>query len=903
MTTLADGGGDRPRPEEGPVGVVSLGAGLFRFLMDTGRMVDLDLTPLRQLPALAALAGEPHLFDGLAVAQGRLRWAPGVEVDWQDVRAVAKAGPARGFSVDTHLFRELGELLVGRESTAALELVKNAYDADATVVTLDGVSLRGDDGSLVVLDDGNGMTRHRFVTAFLRVASRSKEGADRRSARRGRRYTGEKGIGRLAAHKLASVLEVTSIPRPDLVPKADEGAAADTEEELTSGVSALIDWDAVEERGSLDDVGDGLRVASLPPDGQAMPGSTFVLRRLRSRWTDDRIASFVREMKEAQPPGVLTDPSLCPPLAEPAMLPAPRYRDSSDDDPGFVLRLTGDLDAGEDFFQLASQDFRWLVEIDGREDVVRYQITPVASYARQEPLARTYRFQRTQPLEARPAFTARIFTYPGASTRRGPLKTFTRSSTGVRVYQEGFRVLPYGESGDDWLGIDRGIRQGERTYKIAIDKDGSDDLFDVEGFKEGLNATSNNGYVGAVFLLESGSLGLRSLVNREGFVPDAAFDALVDLVSTGIKLSVRVRRAVQQAVIAREEAAALAAALDEPDRVRKPAPGDPPPHGPDEGPPGPVPGLTPGQADPRTDAPPGTDDLSEKARQALGRAQDAAQALRAAGPAAVLTGDVADVVSGLAVATAELDRLRAQQPDLRVLASVGLQLGAFIHDINGLLGQARTVRELLEPLATDEALSRPQRARVRRVAAALEDLGQALDRQASYLTDVVSTDSRRRRRRIAVADRLDVSRRLLSAQLSRLGVELDADLPPDLRTPPMFPAELTVLLNNLLTNAIKNAGRPGRVLVAGRPMGDRGLTLTVSNTGVAVDLTDADRWFMPFETTTTSIDEVLGQGLGLGLPITLALVEDYRGTIAFVEPRPGYATEIRVDLPDPQEIR
>ena len=45
------------------------------------------------------------------------------------------------FTVDTHLFRELGELLVGRDSTALVELIKNSYDADATVVTVDGKNL------------------------------------------------------------------------------------------------------------------------------------------------------------------------------------------------------------------------------------------------------------------------------------------------------------------------------------------------------------------------------------------------------------------------------------------------------------------------------------------------------------------------------------------------------------------------------------------------------------------------------------------------------------------------------------------------------------------------------------------------------------------------------------------
>ncbi len=32
---------------------------------------------------------------------------------------------------DTDLFRELGELLVGRDSTALVELIRNPYDADA----------------------------------------------------------------------------------------------------------------------------------------------------------------------------------------------------------------------------------------------------------------------------------------------------------------------------------------------------------------------------------------------------------------------------------------------------------------------------------------------------------------------------------------------------------------------------------------------------------------------------------------------------------------------------------------------------------------------------------------------------------------------------------------------------
>jgi len=91
--------------------------------------------------------------------------------------------PSLGFSVDTHLFRELGELLVGRDSTALLELVKNSYDADATHVTVYAEGLRRSDGlgHIVVTDDGVGMTVEEFQNGFLRIASRMKESGARRS--------------------------------------------------------------------------------------------------------------------------------------------------------------------------------------------------------------------------------------------------------------------------------------------------------------------------------------------------------------------------------------------------------------------------------------------------------------------------------------------------------------------------------------------------------------------------------------------------------------------------------------------------------------------------------------------------------------------------------------------------
>src|SRR2546427_6809400 len=138
------------------------------------------------------------------------------------------------FTVDTHLFRELGELLVGRDSTALVELIKNAYDADATNVVVYGEGLDDPRNAWVrISDDGVGMTSTEFEEGFLRIASRARERGARLSKRYSRRFTGAKGIGRLAAHKICRLMELRSVPWDGNAPARE-------------ALEARIDWDAIE---------------------------------------------------------------------------------------------------------------------------------------------------------------------------------------------------------------------------------------------------------------------------------------------------------------------------------------------------------------------------------------------------------------------------------------------------------------------------------------------------------------------------------------------------------------------------------------------------------------------------------------------------------------------------------
>lgn len=773
-----------------------------------------------------------------------------------------------GFVVDTHLLRELGDLLVGRDSTAILELVKNGYDADATVVRIDALNLANpDEAVLTVEDNGNGMTAARFRSAFLRIAGRDKEEGERLSPRYRRAYTGQKGIGRLASQKLAKVLEVRSVP--DSTVAGGDGP----------GVEARIDWDVIDQQQTLHDLKDGLSVADVAATPGTASGTVLSMRSLKRTWTSAEIGKFVDEMQSAQPPSLLlgSDSKLLA-IAGETLIGRPIVRGAASDDPGFELELSGELAPGDDLWVKAAEDFQWCVEIDVSDGRTRYRISPTTTYARSESLARVYSFEA--PADPLLRFQARFYMMPGASSRRGPLKGFVRSTSGIRVYLEGFRVLPYAEYGDDWLEVDREYRSGPRYYTIELDESASDDL-DVDK-REALNAIPSNGYFGAVFLTTSGAPGLESLINREGFVPGPTFKAIREIMQDGVRLSVRVRRSIFSQ---RERLDAITSqtASEETPEPPTPEPGNEPVFDPA--------GRTPFEVL----APHGpTEDDDRKMAEAAAAAASVA-AGQASGAGESIDEPTRQLVEGFNAARIALQAVQSFQPELRILAGVGLQLGAFVHDINGMLASATTIRELLRGLL-DKVVDPAHRNTLQVTLRTADELAHTLARQSSYLTDVLSADPRRRRSQVKVRDRVDSVLRFLARPLASKGITVSVDVAADLRTAPMFPAELMILLTNLLTNAVKNAAEGGNIWIDGRDVGT-GVEIIVSNDGEVVALDEAERWFLPFESTTTVVDDVLGQGLGLGLPIVRALTDDYRGDVRFVEPVRGPGTSIRVILP------
>ena len=233
---------------------------------------------------------------------------------------------------------------------------------------------------------------------------------------------------------------------------------------------------------------------------------------------------------------------------------------------------------------------------------------------------------------------------------------------------------------------------------------------------------------------------------------------------------------------------------------------------------------------------------------------------------------------------------------LYVLASVGTQMAAFVHEINALLGASQTIEQVLEGVLAEDGLSLDERRRFRRTLNVATELKRSLERQASYLMDVVTVDARRRRSRQRLCERFDAAVRLVQHQAERRGIKIDNRIPSELRSPPMFPAEIIAIFANLLTNAVKAAGEDGHIL-ASASSADEQVRILIQNTGTAVQLNDAERWFKPFQSTTSEVNPVLGQGMGLGLTITRNLLENYGAVVKFVQPDSQFATAVEIALP------
>jgi signal transduction histidine kinase len=338
------------------------------------------------------------------------------------------------FSVDSSLLFQLGEQLVARPSIALAELVKNAYDADATrvKVTMENISRQG--GTILLEDDGHGMTFEEMRDSWMRIATSAKR---QHSVSRFycRPMTGAKGIGRFASRRLGNNLTVQSI--------------AERKEGIKESVIAEFDWKHQFRPGdNLTDVPVSYTRKVVP---SATPtGVSLLIVDARDAWTQDDISSLRRDLLSLQSP-----------FPDLIVKPAKADEDECLPDPGFDFELfvedsekLGKLSGGLGDAFLSAAWARLDGDID-KEGRATYHLQVLGGGETDYLTDESNIYAGLKDTRFRIYFmvySPRYFAEKDFGVRDAQKKG--REEGGVRIYLNGFRVFPYGDKGDDWLQLD-----------------------------------------------------------------------------------------------------------------------------------------------------------------------------------------------------------------------------------------------------------------------------------------------------------------------------------------------------------------------------------------------------------------------------------------------------------------
>lgn len=402
------------------------------------------------------------------------------------------------------LLTMLGEQLIRNDRIALVEVIKNAYDADATSVLVDFSDFGEDfaanaESRISILDNGLGMDEETVRTHWLNPASPGKLHAKHVNSRtdRGRVMQGEKGIGRFAIFKLGRTVELVT-----------KHASEPDEYVLTYDIS-MLDEEIVRAESAdapplyIDEL--DVRFSRRKPrvftgDRRPATGTRIKIGGLRGHWSEEaREAAFedvlrLRPIRWSPEAPVQSDDFVI------LFLKNGKEDLSSREQPQPLARLVKQravLKVEGGHFDDVKREFRFRIgDVDQTISIDGSTIRGMLPFKRQflsnpnvsEPVVSCGPF----------GFSFYVFDFSSKAPSQFRLerdeKKLLREHR-VYLYRDGIRVYPYGDADDDWLRIDvaRGTQSAGRSF-------------------------SNNQLVGSIAISQESNPLLRDKTSREGLV-------------------------------------------------------------------------------------------------------------------------------------------------------------------------------------------------------------------------------------------------------------------------------------------------------------------------------------------------------------------------------------------------
>ena len=401
------------------------------------------------------------------------------------------------FDINPHVIRQLGEELVPDEMTALMELIKNAYDADASYVKIDinttgnytgeALTYSNHKGYIVVEDSGVGMDDEAIVKSWLTISYSSKRaGADgvKAKTKKDRTPLGDKGLGRLSTQRLSDCCEIFTVP---------EGGK--------ERFHVAFDWREFDKVERLSQVP---VIVDSSPAGD-LKGTKLVLTNLHSLdvWKGDRLESFKNKIVQILTPFSEVRKFYVYITIDGESVDVMKKMDSILDlcqssyefvFDGKILSVSGIIKPeklGSGNSSKVKENFKAFIEKDNGLKFSDYFFETKRSdktYSRPGKngliaFSKSFSFQNDMAglisLDGRKcnpgAFSGKIYDFVltdnfGAVTNvfntASEYKEFVKTQTGIKIYRDGFAVQPYGFGQNDWLGMSKSQTSGSSFYGL-----------------------------------------------------------------------------------------------------------------------------------------------------------------------------------------------------------------------------------------------------------------------------------------------------------------------------------------------------------------------------------------------------------------------------------------------------
>jgi signal transduction histidine kinase len=239
---------------------------------------------------------------------------------------------------------------------------------------------------------------------------------------------------------------------------------------------------------------------------------------------------------------------------------------------------------------------------------------------------------------------------------------------------------------------------------------------------------------------------------------------------------------------------------------------------------------------------------------------------------------------------AENAALKSEVAELGHLANMGVASYMIAHEINNLLTPIGTYAGLALENPDDVELGK------KALGKAVRNCERASQIMESMLA--LANGERQEKENCMLAELVAEVFSCLVRDFSKDGITVDAQIAEDFEIYAV-PAQLQQVLMNLLLNAREAMLGRGGVLRIKAENTEKGVEISVSDSGSGIEASNLEEIFKPFFTTKTGGDSPSGRlGSGLGLAFCKRVVEAHEGNIS-VESKPGEGSTFKIVLPRP----